>query len=92
MHNPEITSREGKAAGDAAPLLARISHQLSTVEAHPGMSTALRSVGLLDVLSSAPAEPSVARLVFMPVRADSHEIWREVQARRFLTRFATETS
>ena len=26
------------------------------------MSTALRSVGLLDVLSSTPAEPSVARL------------------------------
>ena len=31
------------------------------------MSTALRSVGLLDVLSSTPAEPSVARLVSMPV-------------------------
>ena len=34
--------------------LARISHQLSTAAADPGMSTALRSVGLLDVLSSAP--------------------------------------
>jgi len=33
------------------------------------MSTALRSVGLLDVLSSTPAESRVARLVSMPVRA-----------------------
>ena len=48
-------------------VLARISHQLSTAAADPGMSTALRSVGLLDVLSSTPAEPSVARLVSMPV-------------------------
>ena len=47
--------------------LTRISHQLSTAAADPGMSTALRSVGLLDVLSSTPAEPSVARLVSMPV-------------------------
>ena len=47
--------------------LSRISHQLSTAAADPGMSTALRSVGLLDVLSSTPAEPSVARLVSMPV-------------------------
>ena len=38
--------------------LARISHQLSTAAADPGMSTALRSVGLLDVLSSTPAELS----------------------------------
>jgi hypothetical protein len=29
--------------------LARISHWLSTAAADPGMSTALRSVGLLDV-------------------------------------------
>jgi hypothetical protein len=35
------------------------------------MSTALRSVGLLDILSSMPAEPSVARLVSMPVCAAS---------------------
>jgi hypothetical protein len=35
------------------------------------MSTALRSVGLLDVLSSTPAGPSVARLVSMPVCAAS---------------------
>jgi hypothetical protein len=37
---------------------ARISHQLSTAEADPGMSTALRSAGFLDVLSSTPAESS----------------------------------
>jgi hypothetical protein len=51
--------------------LARISHQLSTAAADAGMSTALRSVGLLDVLLSTPAEPSVARLVSMPVCAAS---------------------
>jgi hypothetical protein len=38
--------------------LARISHQFSTAAADPGMSTALRSVGLLDILSSMPAGPS----------------------------------
>jgi hypothetical protein len=37
--------------------LARISHQLSTAAADPGMFTALRSVGLLDILSSMPAGP-----------------------------------
>ncbi len=54
--------------------LDRISHQVSTAAADPGMSTALRSVGLLDVLSSTPAESSVAlakgrqmRLVSVPV-------------------------
>jgi hypothetical protein len=46
--------------------------------ADPGMSTALRSVGLPDILSSMPAGPSVAlagmrqmRLVSMPVYAAS---------------------
>jgi hypothetical protein len=39
-------------------LKARISHQISTAAAHPGMFTALRSVGFLDVLSSTPAESS----------------------------------
>ena len=53
------------------PILARISHQISTAAADPGMSTALRSVGLLDVLSSTPAAPSVARLVSMPACAAS---------------------
>ena len=51
--------------------LTRISHRLSTAAADPGMSTALRSFGLLDVLSSTPAGPSVARLVSMPVCAAS---------------------
>jgi hypothetical protein len=40
--------------------LTRISHQLSTAAADPGMFTALRSVGLLDILMSMPAGPSVA--------------------------------
>ena len=51
-----------------ADLLARIIHEASTAEADPGMSTSLRSVGLLDVLVEAcsfaagtPAEPPVAR-------------------------------
>jgi hypothetical protein len=35
------------------------------------MSTVLRSFGLLDVLSSTPAGPSVARLVSTPVCAAS---------------------
>jgi hypothetical protein len=55
--------------------LARISHQVSTAVADPGMSTALRSV---DMLSSMPAGPSVVlaemrqmRLVSMPVCAAS---------------------
>jgi hypothetical protein len=58
--------------------LARIWRQISTVAADPGMSTALRSVGLLDILSSMPAGSSVApaemrqmRLVSMPVCAAS---------------------
>ncbi len=51
--------------------LARISHGLSTAAADPGMSTALRSVGLLDVLLSTSAGPSVVRLVSMPVCAAS---------------------
>ena len=41
-------------------MLARISHQISTAAADPGMSTSLRSVGLLDILSSMPAGPCVA--------------------------------
>ena len=56
---------------DAIAMLARISHGVSTAAADPGMSTALRSVGLLDVLSSTPAGPSVARLVSTPVCAAS---------------------
>jgi hypothetical protein len=59
-------------------ILAWIIHEASTAAADPGMSTALRSVGFLDILSSMPAEPSVAlaekrqmRLVPMPVYAAS---------------------
>jgi hypothetical protein len=40
--------------------LTRIIHEASTAAADPGMSTAFRSVGLLDILSSMPAGPSVA--------------------------------
>jgi hypothetical protein len=39
-------------------LLARISHQLSTTAADPGMFTVLCSLGLLDVLSSIHARLS----------------------------------
>ena len=38
--------------------LTRIAHQLPTAAVDPGMSTALRSVGLLDILSSMSAGPS----------------------------------
>jgi hypothetical protein len=50
--------------------LARIIHEASTAVADPGMST-LRSFGLLDVLSSRPPGPSVARLVSTPICAAS---------------------
>ena len=36
-----------------------------------GMSTALRSVGLLDVVSTTPPGPSVARLVSTPISTTS---------------------
>ena len=39
-------------------VLAHISHQASTAAADTGMSTALRSVGLLDVVSTTPPGPS----------------------------------
>jgi len=51
--------------------LVRISHRLSTAASDTGMFTALRSVGFLDILSSMPAGPSVARLVSIPVCAAS---------------------
>ena len=38
--------------------LTRIIHEASAAAVDPGMSAALRSVGFLDVLSSAPAESS----------------------------------
>ena len=59
-------------------MLTRISHKISTAAAQTCMSTALRSVGLLDVLSSTSAGPSVAlaemrqmRLASTPVCAAS---------------------
>src|SRR5512141_3464355 len=51
--------------------LAPISHQASTAAADMGMSTALRSVGLLDVVSTTPPGPSVARLVSTPISSTS---------------------
>jgi hypothetical protein len=65
-------SGDGKWAGALsvnAPILD--STEASTAAADTGMSTALRSFRLLDVLSSTPAGPSVARLVSMPVCAAS---------------------
>src|SRR5512137_2677646 len=66
-----ITGEEDYASGffrellehDTAPercsfMLTRIIHEASTAAADPGLSTALRSVGFLDVLSSTPAESS----------------------------------
>jgi hypothetical protein len=47
-------------AGRFKAALARISQRTSTAEADPGMSTALRSVGLLNIPSSMSAGPSVA--------------------------------
>jgi|WetSurMetagenome_2_1015567.scaffolds.fasta_scaffold316778_3 hypothetical protein len=58
-------------SGFRSGYLPRIIHEDSTAEADPGVSTALRSFGLLDVLSNTPAGPSVARLVAMPVCASS---------------------
>ncbi len=70
FHFNEVQSKES-ILQDCVPCLARISHQLSTAATDPRMSTALRSVGLLDVLSSTSAGPSVARLVSTPVCAAS---------------------
>jgi hypothetical protein len=51
--------------------LTRTSHQLSTAAAYPGLSASLLFLGLLDVLSSTPAGPSVARVASMPFCAAS---------------------
>jgi hypothetical protein len=56
----------GQAGTERVQSLTRISHRLSTAAADPGMSSALRSVGLLDVPSSTSAGPSVVHLVSMP--------------------------
>ena len=58
-------------ANSYEPILTRISHHPSTAVADPGASTALRFLGLLDILSSMPAGPFVARLVSTPVCAAS---------------------
>ena len=50
---------------------ARISHQDSAAAADTGMSASLRSVGLLDVVSTTSARPSVARLASTPVSTTS---------------------
>jgi hypothetical protein len=63
--------------------LTRISHQLSTAAADPGMSTSLRSVGLLDILSSMPAGPlevyiftlGAKRQAPCPSAPPRYEIW-----------------
>jgi hypothetical protein len=44
-------------------LLTRIIHEASAAAADPGMSTTLRSVGLLDVLSITPAGPSETNIL-----------------------------
>ena len=64
----------GQALPRRAGTLARISHQLSAATADTSAQTALRSVGLLDVLLNTPAEASVARLVWTaspPFRDDN---------------------
>ncbi len=50
---------------------ARISRQASAAAADTGMSASLRSVGLLEVVSTTSAEPSVARLASTPVSTAS---------------------
>ena len=69
--NGDIPDISAEGAEIWEPPLARIIHEASTAAADPGMSAALRSVGLLDVLSSTPAGPSVARLASTPVCAAS---------------------
>ena len=62
-----ISHDDSRTHQHAARCLTRIAHRVSTAASHPGMSTALISVGLLGVPSSTPAGPSAARLVSMPV-------------------------
>jgi hypothetical protein len=49
-----------------SPFLARISHQRSTAAANQGMSPALRSVELLDMLSRSLRRPPSRRLNYRP--------------------------
>ena len=59
---PEVSERRaGMALAVGIPRypdLPRISHRLSAAAPHPSANTALRSVGLLDVLSSTPRSAS----------------------------------
>ncbi len=48
-------------------------HKFSTVAPKPSALTAFRSLGLLDVLYSTPAVPSVARLVRTAFSAPRYE-------------------
>jgi hypothetical protein len=58
-------------------------NQLSAAAADPGMTTALRSVGLLDILSSMPAGPLEAYIFTLGAKRHSpcpsapprYEIW-----------------
>jgi hypothetical protein len=59
----DIGDLGGVSDDSAAIHLTRIIHELSAATMETLADTALRSVGLLDVLSYTPAEPSVARLV-----------------------------
>ena len=59
------------AANRVSRRLARISKGLATMAADAGTPAVLRSVGLLDELSSTSAGLSVARLVSTPVCAAS---------------------
>ena len=70
FHGAKNTGASGIYSGSGRSITT-IADNLSTAAADPGISTALRSVGLLDVLSSTPAVPSVARLVSTPVCAAS---------------------
>jgi hypothetical protein len=63
--------------------LTRIIHEVSTAAADPGMSTALRFFGLLDVLLSTPAAPletyiftiGAKRQAPCPFAPPRYEIW-----------------
>jgi hypothetical protein len=57
---------------EETPGLTCISHQLSTAAADPGMPTALRSVGLLDILSSMPAGPSEISIFTLGAKHHAH--------------------
>jgi hypothetical protein len=55
--------------------LTRTSHQLSTATADPGMSTVLRSLGLLDVLKVRLRGPRSRALYPRPSTPPRDETW-----------------